>query len=296
MNTNGRGPSQSSGTLPEKNGLGEWEREEDEAFGPTIQRLKGWTAPTPTAESQRALLTVLLSAMPAAPESWGAQARRRVETWWPGLLLRAQLRVVRREIWVASALVLALGTLVTLSVYGRAGFSALETLPLVLLAPVVAGLGVACLYGPLADPALEVELAAPVSPRVVLLARLALLFGFDLALGLAGSLALAWLAPGLSLWPLVLSWLAPMAFLSALAFLLAVLAVDAGVSITLCLGLWTVQLLRYYPAWADTLRPLPSLTAAPMQPWLFAGTLALLAVGLIVAERPERWVERLQER
>jgi len=42
----------------------------------------------------------------------------RPSLWWPWLLLRAQEKVVRREIWVASVLVMTLRTLVTLTTHG----------------------------------------------------------------------------------------------------------------------------------------------------------------------------------
>jgi len=96
---------------------------------------------------------------------------------------------------------------------GRGGASLLE-----LLAPVVAAAGIAFLYGPEQDPSLELALATPTSPRLVLLARLTLVFGYDLALGLLVSLALALAgqAPD-GLWQLILQWLGPMLLLSAIS-------------------------------------------------------------------------------
>lgn len=217
-------------------------------------------------------------------EGWGL-------SWqWAWLLLRLQVRVVRREIWAASALVMALGTLVTLAMSGPAASGG--TLPLVLVAPIVAAGGVAFLYGPAVDPMLEIELATPASSRLVLLARLALVFGFDLGLGLAMSVVLAVLQPEVSLWPLVMDWLAPMAFLSTLAFLLTVLSTDPGLSVLVSLVLWgglnvrkSVGLLLGRLPW-----PLPDLLAASARPWLWGLALLFGVLALWAAGREERWL------
>jgi len=200
------------------------------------------------------------------------------------LLLRSQLPVIRAEIWPASALVLALGALVTLATAQPGS----DGLLFVLLAPLVAALGIAFLYGPLVDPALEVELATPTSPRLVLLARLLLVFGFDLALALAGSLALALFVPDLSLWPLVSAWLAPMAFLSALSLLLSMLAADPGLGSLVSLVLWALQAIGRLPG--DLPLRLPDLTATATHPWLWALALLMGALAVWVSGREERWM------
>jgi hypothetical protein len=199
------------------------------------------------------------------------------------------MRVVQGEIWVASLLIMLLGIVVTLNTYGHPQLSAPETVPFVLLMPVVAAIGVAFLYGPMASPALEMELATPVSRRVILLARLTLLFAFDLALGIASSIVLTLLQPDLSLWPLVMAWLAPMSFLSAFAFLLGTLWLDPTISILISLALWGSQYLMRIKNWHDLYWYLPNLTTTSAQPWLFAMALLLGALALWIAEREERW-------
>ena len=109
---------------------------------------------------------------------------------WAWQLLAMQARLVRREIWFAAAAIIGIGCLLSLSLLaGEAGF-------LVFVAPLVAAASVAMIYGPDNDPALELALASPTSPRQVLLARLCLVFGYDLALALGGSLALHVAAAG----------------------------------------------------------------------------------------------------
>jgi len=202
------------------------------------------------------------------------------------LLLRFQVPVIRVEIWPASALVFALGLLVALG----SGAQGSEALPFVLTAPLIAAMGVAFLYGPVVDPALEVELATPTPPWLTLLARLLLVFGFDLALGLAGSLALASLRPHISLWPLVTVWLAPMAFLSALSLLLSVLFADPGPGTLVSLALWSVQVLWQVDFFEGAALRLPDMTAAATHPWLWALALLMVGLALWASERDGLWL------
>lgn len=238
----------------------------------------------------------LEATLPDAPAILARLPRRRVQpvpqrafTWqWSWLLLRTQARVVRREFWPASALVMALGALIAL-ILCKPGSSG-EALPLVLIAPVIAAAGVSFLYCPAVDPALEIELATPTPPRLMLLARLALVFGFDLGLGLAGSVVLALLRPAVSLWPLVTAWLAPMAFLSAFSFLISVLSADPGGGALVSLGLWIVQnLMRMaYPPHTSWL--LADLTAATARPWLYTLALLLGGLALWLGASEEHWL------
>jgi hypothetical protein len=188
---------------------------------------------------------------------------------------------VQHEIWLASALVMLLGVVVTLAEQPTA---AIGTLPLALIAPLVAALGIAFLYGPAAEPSLEIELAAPVSPRLVVLVRLLLVFLFDLALGLIGSIALVMSHSGWSLWPLVALWLAPMTCLAALAFLLSMLLIDPLISVSICLTLWGLQVLRVFPPFAAW----PNWLSTDAQPWLWLTALLCAGLALWLAGREER--------
>lgn len=301
---------------PFSHGMGEGGEEEFPA------RLAAWTAPEPTPEETGRLIARLEVAV------WGeagaqraveqrakeqpAQAERtgwRLDDWWPWLMLRGQARVVRQEIWLASALVMALGLLVALA--GRAG------LPLTLAAPLVAALGIAFLYGPDDGGLLEVELVAPAAAQLVLLARLALVFAFNLLLGLAASAALALLlggpgpgnpivgGPGLAgggpndaglagggpgFWALVTSWLAPMACLSALAFCLAALFSDPNLSAVICLVLWAWHSAGELLAPARLPLPHLDLAATELRLGLWLAAAGLVLAGLWLAGRQGRWI------
>ncbi len=248
----------------------------------TAQQLQHWQAPVAAPQLTSALIEHLTAELPVAPKS----LRQKLVEWWPLLLLFSQIRVVGRSIWLASVLVMGLGTLVTLATFQWSG-----TPLLALLAPIVATVGVALLYDSDVEQILELENVTAASTRLLLLARLTLVFSFNLVLGLMGSLLLAAVQDEVSLWPLVLSWLAPMAFLSALAFLLSVLLVDALVSAAVSLTLWGLHIwLRYAPFGSDPLTSLfsfPGLNHPVNQPVLFVGAGLLLLVALWVVGRSE---------
>jgi hypothetical protein len=251
--------------------------EEADRLLPATRRLSEWIAPSPPAEETDRLVQTLAAALPTrrATRSWSA-------LWW---LLRAQMRVVQQEIWLASALVMALGLFVTLT---NPHDTLLEEAPFVLIAPLVAALGIAFLYGPAAEPAMEIELATPVSPRLVVLARLLLVFAFDLALALLSSVALIVAQSNWSLWPLVSVWLAPMTFLAALAFLLSMIFSEPLIGAAICLTLWGAQVLRMF----GPFDLLPNLLAAETQPWLWLCAALCAGVAVWLAGSEERWLTR----
>src|SRR5262249_8462448 len=87
--------------------------------------------------------------------------------------------------------------------------------------PLATAIGVAFIYGPEQDPGLEIALGTPTSPRLVLLCRLALVYGYNFALALVvtGLLVLVRGAP-FSLLTSVL--LGPMLLLGGLSLLLSI--------------------------------------------------------------------------
>jgi hypothetical protein len=260
--------------------------DDSEQLFPVVQQLQQWNAPEVASGKTAQLIDLLANELPAPHESYR-------HTLWdsrPVLLLRSQVRVVQRELWIASALVMGLGILVTLALMSTDTFDGF--VPFVLLAPVVTAVGIACVYGPLNDPALELELATPISPQLIALARVTLVFGFNLVLGLVGSLVLAMFGSGLSLLPLVSSWLAPMAFLSALAFLLSVLFFDPMLSSLFSVLLWILMGMRQhlnidvYPF----LRLLPNLLTSDTRPVIWLGAVLMMCAALWLVGKEGRWL------
>lgn len=152
-------------------------------------------------------------------------------------LLLAQIPLVRRQIWTASALVLTLGVGVTLALrYGADAF-------LVLLAPLVAAIGIAFIYGPENDAPLEITLATPTSPRLILLARLTLVFGYNFLLGLLCSTLIALNGHAMvAVQLLLMQWLGPMLLLSAIS-LAASLRLGSTAGVGIAVTLWGVRVM-----------------------------------------------------
>jgi hypothetical protein len=165
--------------------------------------------------------------------------RRRGQLAFAAQLLTAQMRLIRVSVWLASALTMAFGVLALLPLHQ----GGLPESVLAMIAPFVAAAGIAGVCGPERDPGFELMAATVTSPRTVLVARVALVFAYDLVLAFAASLALV--AMGLDtsgLGALIGAWLGPMALLSSLCLLLAV-AAGTTAAITVGLSLWVARLL-----------------------------------------------------
>jgi hypothetical protein len=270
---------------------------EDEATRllPALKRLEQWQTPVPDERDTARLLETLQATILIENQRFMLHNSPSSFRLHPSaLLLRSQLRVVRYEIWAASTLVMVLGAAVTLATFGPG--ASIESLPFVFIAPIVAAIGVTFLYGPANDPSLEVELATPVSPRTILLARLVLLFGLNLGLGVFASVALTVLIPGLSLWLLVAAWLAPMAFLSAFTFLLSVVFVDSLVSVFVGLSLWMMQGIKQVVSIEGVfvLAYWPNLLSAEARPLLWLTTAILGGLAIWIGGREERWLSTMK--
>jgi hypothetical protein len=263
---------------------------------PTVEHLQAWHAPEPTLADTARLLSTLTSHAPTRPFS-------PLHLFAPALnLLRAQLYIVRREILAASALVMGIGTalgLVTSTNNSMLpdGTAAPGGLALALFSPLVAAIGVSFLYGSGIDPVVEVEKSTPISQRKILLARLTLVFGFNLALGLAGSLALtcaglAGWVPMLNFFELVGIWLAPMTVLSAVAFLLTVISGDPLAGSAMGLTIWAAQAFRLFGSPADFMIRFPNLLAAETRPSLWLAAVGMGALAFWLAGREGQGLRR----
>ncbi len=111
-----------------------------------------------------------------------------------------------------------------------------------LLAPALAGAGIAYAYGPGIDPAFELSQSLPVSHRMVLLTRGLSVFGLNALLGILAS----FVAEGAN--GVTFGWLVPMTAVSALALAAATVSRSANAGVAAALGAWAVVVLgRAYP-------------------------------------------------
>jgi hypothetical protein len=187
-----------------------------------------------------------------------------------------QIPIVRREIWPASAMLIATGAVVSLLLTGHASAGTV----MALFAPLAAAVGLSLVYGPDNDPGLELALAAPVSPRLVLVARMTLVVGWDLALALTCTLLLGALGGGGPLLPLVAMWLGPMLILGCLCLALAV-ALGTRVAIAVAMALWAARILEVSRPSDGLLAPLTPVLDAIWQSDVAA--IAIAAVALAVS-------------
>jgi Putative zinc-finger len=227
-------------------------------------------APSPVATATDAL--------PEATTTIFATGRAALAHLW--YVLGAQRRMLRPSVWVASAAGVVLAVLYGVIVPGQE----VEQDMLAFALPLIAAAGMAFLYGPDNDPGLELALATPTSARSVLFARFALLFGYDTALALLGTLVLTMLNGG-GFWSLAAVWLGPMALLSSLSLALSLVfgplaALGASAVLWLSRAVDLTDGLRVHVTPASFWQTTPPVLAV---------ALLLLVFALLVAP----WLERL---
>jgi hypothetical protein len=196
-------------------------------------------------------------------------------------LFRAEMQLMRAELWIASILVTVIGILLTETVNSTQQ----PFMTFVDIAPVMAALGVAFIFNLNSEPISEIILACVTSIRVILLARMTLIFCVNLLLGILGSVFLVVLNTQLSLWPLVAAWFAPMAFLSALAFFLAIISKEPLFGAAASMILWVWQHIEL-----PLFLRLPIRFAELGQPTLVLFAALLFGVALWLAGKTEHWI------
>lgn len=187
-------------------------------------------------------------------------------------VVAGQVPLVRRGIWAASVLMLALGAAIAISRHDRGGAV------LALIAPVAAALGVSLIYGPEVDPGAEIEAASPTSSRLILLARLSLVGGFNLCVALAATGVVAIFGSASGFWSLVSAWFGPFALLSAVSLLLSVWKGPIAGSVA-ALTLWGLGVL----ARAGDAGLLSAGQASALEQLWSTSAAVLIAAGLLVA-------------
>ncbi|MER5619708.1 hypothetical protein ABT061_01550 [Streptosporangium sp. NPDC002544] len=258
---------------------------------PELREIRDDIPPPPGPEIVRAaLMRAALDGLeaPAAPEPSGVSRASRpsqrtssphLEAAVRGLhraraLLAMEARLVHPMIWLVSVVTVVISVFFTLTKGPDAG-------PLLALAAsLIAMVGAAASYGPGHDDAFELVAVTPTSPRVILLARVTLVFGYDLVLALAASTVLSsrGAAPA-GLTSLIMSWLGPMVLLAAFTLLLSVCwnptgAMSSGLAVWTAYALCTTTELPVI----DVFRPLWTTTPATV-----ALALALLLAAVIAA-------------
>jgi len=200
---------------------------------PAVRRLSEWQAPQPEPADTRRLLARLTNELPALSPVRQAIREHRQRTRVAFLLAtaRAQVSLFGLAFWLVSALVTLVGAVVVLS-------NVLPNQEVVLRAsgPLLAYLGTIVAFRGRGARTLELELVCLPSPLQLVLARLVVVLGYDIALSLALSLLL-WAGGAGQVLALTLSWLMPLLLVAGLALLLS-LRFSVQAAAALAYGSW----------------------------------------------------------
>lgn len=193
---------------------------------PALLRLDEWRAPEPSPPETQRLIARLTAELPARSE---VREAIRDHSRDLGVLLAtagAQVSLLGISFWLISALITLAGALVVLS-----RLLPDEALVLRIGGPLLAYLGTAAAFRGRDARILELEFTCLPSPVEIVLARLVVVLGYDVALAL-GLGVLLWAGGSTQILELTLSWLMPLLLVAGLALVLSLrLPLRAGVSL-----------------------------------------------------------------
>lgn len=261
------------------------ESPEVENYLPVIKLLRRWSAPKTTQQQTDQLITQLLFELPSSNKAHH-------NTIWESYslaLLYSQLKVVKREIWFASLFIILLGLLVTITAYD---LNSKSYAPITIVAPIIGAFGIGLLYDADARYLLELESTTRTSKQAILLARLTLVYSFNLLLMLGASGIIALTSAQISLLPLISSWFMPMTFLSALAFFVSVISQEVFLGWSISFGIWSLHVILFTRNTVEIdpilhALSLPGLAEASHYPILLI--LAILLIGIAI------WISDVSE-
>lgn len=243
---------------------------------PVVRRLAEVQAPRPSPADTQHLLAWLTSRLPdRSPVRQAIRTRRSQSAGVSWLLATAQIQVslFGPAFWIVSALVTLLGAVAVLS-----STQIDQTLLLGASGPFLAYLGAVIAFRGTAARTLECELACLPSPAQLALARLVIVLGYDLGLGLVLSLVL-WAGGSSQALTLALSWFMPLLLVAGLALLLS-LRLPIQAAATVAYGSWLAFLAL---SAISNLSLLPALPALPLLSLTLPGAigLTLLTIALL---------------
>ncbi|HEU5347197.1 MAG TPA: hypothetical protein VFU63_01165 [Ktedonobacterales bacterium] len=251
--------------------------DEVSALAPVIESLEAWRAPVPTATETSFFLAQLedrigdrldgsLAHTTAASSRPASFSRSHIALLWR--IACWQPRLIHRSVWAGSLVAMVCALCVTWLGLTR------QDIALGLFVPVIVATCASFLYGPEVDPSLEGVRATPVSLRFLLASRLVALLGYELALGLATTAALA-LHEHESFGALVMLWLGPTALLSSCSLLLSLL-LGPLVATGSMFAVWFTQFVELDRELGGVLLTNPRWQTSPL---LFGGAFVILLLG-----------------
>ncbi|HXR66507.1 MAG TPA: zf-HC2 domain-containing protein [Ktedonobacteraceae bacterium] len=227
---------------------------------------------------------------------WSRIASEEMQTvgnWSPTRLLRrgwqvfrAQIPLIHKSLWIASALVCLFGLVLVLAMaHDTVGHARWAGNLLVLFIVVAGASGSAFIYGSAVDPGFELAIATPTSVRLVMICRMIIVLGYNFLLGMLASAVFAAVYGG-GLWGMVQLWLGPLLFLSSLCLAISLFVSSAFALI--CTAV--IEMLQAFPATlGDRLGfPLPILDLGPTSPALLIGALLLIVCAVFFMPKQPR--------
>ncbi len=240
---------------------------------PTVQRLYEVQSPQPSLADTQRLLVRLMPEVPGfSPVRQAIREHRQHDgrLSWLIATARTQVSLFGSAFWLVSALITLLGAV---DVANISALSAQETL-LRAGGPLLAYLGTVVAFRGLQGRVLELELVCLPTPVQLTIARLVIILGYDLGLGLLLGLAL-WANGPVHLLTLLLSWFMPLLLVAGLALLLS-LRFPIQTAASLAYGSWLVILV------INATSILPVLPRTPLTDTLVGAVgLAMLALALL---------------
>ncbi|HEY7418419.1 MAG TPA: HEAT repeat domain-containing protein [Ktedonobacteraceae bacterium] len=169
------------------------------------------------AHQAEAKTSALASAAPAARSLLLQRIARSV------LLLKRQVALIHRSLWIGPPLLLLLLGLFSFLGGGLTHDHVhMASLYLALFTTISAAAGTAFIYGGENDPGLELTLSTPTSLRGIMFARFLLVVGYNILLSACASAALGLLHGG-GFWEIMQLWLGPMVLLASFTLTLSML-------------------------------------------------------------------------
>ncbi len=198
------------------------------------------------------------------------------------LVFRAQVPLIHRSLWIASALVCLFGLVLILMMAPHTPAQKHWAGNLLVLFIVVAGAsGSAFIYGSAVDPGFELAIATPTSVRFVMICRMVIVLGYNFLLGVLASAVFATVYGG-GLWEMMQLWLGPLLFLSSLCLTISLFV--GSTFALICMAI--IEVLQTFPSHLGL--SLPPLDLGPTSPTMLIGALLLIFCAVFFLPRQPR--------
>ena len=218
-------------------------------WAPVARRLTEWPEQRLTAADTQRLLAALAPALPQRSAVRQAvhehYAHRHGRLAWLVDTARAQVSILRPSFWLASAVITLLGMYLELAPWNNDAALYLRA-----LGPLLAYLGIITVFRGMGLRTVECEIACPASVLQLTIARLVIVLGYDIALGLCLGMALWLQGPrtshnSVTFLAFTLHWLMPLLLVAGLALVLS-LRLPVALASGLAYGSWLALLAFYY--------------------------------------------------